>query len=167
MARLLLHARLSLIVGVLVIAGSVAGFYLVGRLYSDTDALGLLQAMIPSIQSFCTALVTGISATVALVLTIINLSSDFSKDFKHEFYDHVRVIALAGTAALLLAGLVLLIATIPLTEVEALNAWYRTIYAVLVVLTAVTAGLFAVISINMYQSIISLVGFVSPRDKLT
>ncbi len=155
---LFIGAKRALIGGLLAGGVAVIGQYLVGRIYTDTEARRLLEAMMPSARSVGTGVVTASATTLALMLTMLSLSRHTASELEATFFIQIRRIGLLSTTALIASVLLLLMLSIPLQETENLPAsWYSTVYYVFITLTAGVTGLLVAIVLMLYNAMQSLI----------
>ena len=165
---LFLGAKRALVGSLL--AGGIAflGHLLVGRIYNETEARSLLEAMVPSARSTGTAVVTASGTILALMLTMLSISRDASSKLEEVFFLRIDRIGLLSTIALISSILLLLMLSVPLQESKNLpGSWYSIVYYVLVALTAAVSGLLAAIILMLYNALQSLIEVLRPTSSST
>lgn len=155
------HMRMGLIGGGLVFGGALLSALLIGNIYSDTQARILIEAMAPSAQTLCFAVITASATIITLMLATLSFTYEVDNQFNTHFYRQLNVIALTSSIALVLAVVVLLMLTIPLTEAEALQSWFRMAYYLLIVCVASLSGLIVMIVLMLYKTMKDLIEVVS------
>lgn len=158
---LFIGAKRALIGGLLAGGIAIIGQYLVGRIYSGTEARQLLEAVIPSARSLGTSVVTASSTILALMLTMISLSRHATSALEVTFFKRVERIGLMSAAGLVAAMLLLLFLSIPIQESQQLpTSWYSIVYYTLITFTAAVTGLLVSIVLMLYNAMQSLVNVV-------
>jgi hypothetical protein len=155
---LFIGAKRALIGGL--IAGGVVlgGQFLVGRIYSGTEARRLMEAVVPSSRAVGTGVV-GASATIlALMLTMLSMSQSVTSRLGAIFYERVERIGLLSTIAMVSGVILLLMLNIPLQESKQLpSSWYTIVYYALIAVTAGVSGMLVAIVLMLYNAMQSLI----------
>jgi uncharacterized integral membrane protein len=163
---LFVGARRALLGGVLAASVVAAGQWLVGQVYSGTEARSLLEAMIPSARSVGSSVLTAAGTILALMLTMLSLTNQAESDFDRVFFKRVERIGLLSTIALVMGTLLLLFLSVPVQESEQLpSSWYSYVYYVLIGLTASLAGLLVAIVLMLYNALTSLIRVLRPSSR--
>ncbi len=146
-----------------VIAAIVTGLgaYLLGNL-SGYEAKILIKSSLPGINALCNTIVLASATILALLLTILSVSSSTKSRLKEDHYKQVLYIAKLDTVVFVVSMIVFQLMNIPITEAENVPpTWYTSIYYVSLGLAAVLSG--ALISVvlllyNAVRNIIMIVG---------
>jgi len=152
---------------VIVFIIAVVGFLLVGRIYTDTLARGLIEAMLPAMSTLCFAVITSASTVIALLMTVLGFATRMDNDFDHPFYVRIWFIATIATIALIMASLLLLLITIPIIEADTLNLWYKAIYWVIVFFSSSMMSLLVGMIVSLYRALFGLISLTSPGWQVT
>lgn len=160
---LFVGAKRALIGGLLAAGVAAGGQWFVGQVYSGTEARNLLEAMMPSARSVGSAVVTAAGTILALMLTMLSLTSQAKSSFDRVFYQRVERIGLLSTIALAMGTLLLLFLTVPLQESQQVpSSWYSYVYYILIALTASLSGLLVAIVLMLYNAMTSLIQVLRP-----
>jgi uncharacterized integral membrane protein len=160
---LFLGAKRALAGGVLAAVIAVAGQWFIGQIYSGAEARRLIEAMVPSSRAVGSSVVTASGTILALMLTMLSLTSQAKTSFDSIFYKRIERIGLLSTIALVAGILLLLFLSVPLQESKNVpNSWYRGVYYVLVALTAGIAGLQVGIVLMLLNAMSSLIAVLRP-----
>lgn len=107
------------VIGVIPIVGGVSATaiaissrYLIGALYSQTDAIQLIEALAQSGLYLGAAIATSSATILALMLTLLALTRRADADFNFEVYQKIDRIGLMSTISLCGAMLLLLFPTL-------------------------------------------------------
>lgn len=164
---LFVGAKRALIGGLLAAGVAVGGQWFVGQVYSGLEARNLLEAMMPSARSVGSAVVTAAGTILALMLTMLSLTSQAKSGFDRVFYKRIERIGLLSTIALAMGTLLLLLLSIPLQESQQVPpSWYRYVYYLLIALTAGLSGLLVAIVLMLYNAITSLLTVLRPGSRM-
>lgn len=157
------HAKSTATVIVFVFALAMIGFFLVGRVYSQTQSRVLLEAISPSLRTLCFAVITTSATIIPLLMTMVSLARKSEDKFDETFYIQLKIITWLGTVALVSAALLLLVISIPITENEQLRQWYGFVYMAVVTGASTISALLVGIIITLYQSMQGLIEQLTPQ----
>ena len=144
-------------------AVALAGQWLIGRVYTGYEARQFLESMSSSALYFGSAIVTAAATILALMLTILSLTSQSDEDFDQIFFLRVERIAKLATIILMGGILLLLFLSIPIKESDNVpGSWFTTIYYTLIFILAALAGLLITIVLMLLNAISSLIEVVRP-----
>ena len=161
--RLFIGSKKALIGGVLAAAIALGGQWLIGQIYSGYEARKLLEAMSSSAHYLGSAVVTASATIIALMLTMLSLSSQADDDFDTVFYKRIERIGVLATISLTGGILLLLFLSVPFQEADGVpNRWFTTIYYVLITFLAVLSGLLVAIVLMLLNAMTSLIDVVRP-----
>ena len=119
---------------------------------SQLEAFELLKAMLPTTRFFCSAVLTSTATILALMVTLISLSSSTSTELKAEHYRRIQRIATLDSIAFAGGMLLLLFIMIPMEESEVLSyGWYRFIYYGVLGAAATLGGLVVSVVMMLYS----------------
>lgn len=160
---LFIGAKRALVGGVLAAGVALGGQWFVGQIYSGAEALKLVDALVPAARSVGSSVVTASGTILALMLTMLSLTSQANSNFDRVFYHRVQRIGLLSTVALAAGILLLLFLSIPVQESDAVpSSWFGFVYYLLIVLTAGLAGLLVAIVLMLFNAMTSLIQVLSP-----
>lgn len=160
---LFIGVKRALIGGLLAAGVALAGQWFVGQVYSGTEARNLVNALVPAARSVGSSVVTASGTIMALMLTMLSLTSQASTTFDRVFYQRIRRIGFLSTIALSGGVLLLLFLSIPVQESQDVpGSWFRGVYYVLIALTAGLAGLLVAIVLMLLNAMTSLIQVLSP-----
>jgi hypothetical protein len=157
------YARQSFFASVVVFILAISGFLLVGSIYSDIQARGLIEALTPSIHTLCFAVITAASTIIPLLLTILSLTNRLDTEFDRAFYAQVQIIAMLGTIAIASSTLLLLFITMPLTENDGLRVWFSLAYYVIIAGAAWISALLVGIVATLYNALMGVISKLTPE----
>jgi hypothetical protein len=133
------------LVAVLTFGGTLAGGLLTQQL-SGAQALQLLEAMMPTVRFFTSAVMTVAATTLALMLTLLSLSFNAGSRLKAMHYRRLRQVALVDCIIFVTASLFMmaLLVSVPLRHGLAISAnWLDSFYLFVVSATGILGGLLA------------------------
>ena len=148
-----------------IIAGAVAlgGQWMLGSIYSGYEARQFLETMSSSALYFGSAIVTAAATILALMLTILSLTSQTEDDFDKVFFLRIERIGKLATIALMGGIVLLLFLSIPVKEADKVPSyWFTIIYYVLMMFLAFLAGILISIVLMLQNAIGSLINVIRP-----
>ena len=161
--RLFVGSRRALYGGVVAGAVALGGQWLLGMVYSGWEARQFLESMSSSALYFGSAIVTAAATILALMLTILSLTSQTDDDFDKVFYLRVERIGKLATVALMGGIILLLFLSIPIKESDKVPSyWFTIIYYILMTFLALLAGILISIVLMLQNSISSLINVIRP-----
>ncbi len=165
---LFVGARAALVAGV-VVGGVVVGTQLaLGALYSARETRELVAAMASPVSTLATAIISGLTTILALMLTMLSLSHSLQQRLSDAFYTRIRRIALLSIVDMIVSIVLLLLLSSPIQEASqqaqqggGTLAVTLTYYA-LIGLTALVAGVFVTIIVMLYNAVTTVIQAVRP-----
>jgi hypothetical protein len=137
------------------VMGSVS--LLVGRV-SGVEAENLLEATIPTTRFLCSGVMTASATILALMLTLLGISSGTEKSLVQEHYRRIRQIAVTVVIAFIYATVVLVAMVIPFGEdLDIPSGWYVAIYYAVTGSSALLGGLLVAVMFMLYAAIRDLI----------
>lgn len=144
---------------------SLIGMILV-NVSSGSEARLLLEGMLPSIRFLCSAVMTATATVLALMLTLLSVSTTQNEQLKSVHYNRVRQIAQVDSGTFAAALILLLLISIPLAESSEVPAnWYTIVYYITVVYAASLGGALITVVLMLYNAITGLIGVLNPTEK--
>lgn len=102
------------------------------------------------------------SATIlALLLTVLGLSSSVGSKLKPDHYKHIMQIALFDTIVFVVALVSFLLFNLPITESDNVPSnWFSTVYYISLGLTNILSASLIVVVLMLYNTIVSIIKIV-------
>ncbi len=160
MIKLTAYNKRALFGGIVAALITGGGAFLLGSL-SGYEAKSLIKSSLPGINTLCNTIVLASATILALLLTLLSVSSGTKSRLKDEHYRHVLIIAKIDTIVFVVAMVVFQIFNIPITEAENVpNSWYSTIYYVSLSLSAVLSGALISVVLMLYNAVTSIIKII-------
>ncbi|WP_420455619.1 hypothetical protein [Rubrivirga sp.] len=138
---------------------------LVGNV-GDSEARSLLQAAIPTIRSFTSTVMVVSASTLALMLTILGLTSDTDRQIRGSHFERIRQIALADVVVFGAATLLLVSLVVPFGDASGIpHRWYDVVYYVATGLSALVGGAVIGVMLLIYAAVRDLTETFGPGDE--
>ena len=149
-----------------VVAALVMGaiVFVVGTVNSG-QARALLEASLPTTRFLASAVMTVSATTLALMLTLLSLSTGVDRDLKKGHYERIRQIAFVDVVAFVAATLLLVGLVVPISDAtEIPSAWYVGIYYTMSLLAAALGGTLVAVMLLLYAAVRDFIGVVTGDD---
>ncbi|MBO6881148.1 MULTISPECIES: hypothetical protein [Winogradskyella] len=136
------------------------GAYGLGNI-SGYEAKSLIASSLPGINALCNTIVLASATILALLLTLLSISSSTKSRLKDEHYKHVLLIAKIDTIVFVAAMIVFQLMNIPVTEAENVpSSWYTIIYYISLGLSAILSGGLISVVLMLYNTVVSIIKIV-------
>ena len=165
MLKLTKYNKKALFGGIIgtIIAG--LGGFLVGNV-SGYEAKELIRTSLPGINTLCNTIVLASATILALLLTLLSVSSSTSNKLKKEHYTHVLLIAKIDTIVFVASMIIFQLLNIPITESESVpNSWFSTIYYVSLIASSILSGGLISVVLMLYNAVTSIIRIVGLGQK--
>ncbi len=160
MIKLTRYNKRALLGGVISAVFIGLGAYGLGNI-SGYEAKSLITSSLPGINALCNTIVLASATILALLLTLLSISSGIKSKLKNEHYKHVLLIAKIDTVVFVAAMIVFQLMNIPVTEADNVpNSWYSAIYYVSLGLSAILSGGLIVVVLMLYNTVDSIIKIV-------
>lgn len=138
---------------------------------SGYEARQLIESSLPGINMLCNTIILASATILALLLTLLGISSATDSKIKERYYHSVLNIAKMDTILFVSALVVFQLFNIPITESDNLPvSWYSTIYWATLSVSSLLSGFMVTVVLLLYTTvtnIISIVGLGSSQYILT
>ena len=134
--------------------------WLLGTL-SGYEAKVLIKNSLSGLNVLCNTIVLASATILALLLTLLGLSSTSNSKLMESHYRHVMQIARVDTVVFIMSLLSFLIFNLPITESENVPAnWFTIIYYVSLGISAVLSASLIVVVLMLYNTVINIIKIV-------
>lgn len=160
-------AKRALIGGGLTILVTFVGAWIVGEV-SGSEINRLLQVLLTSTRAFCGTVTLTTGNILALMLTLLGLSSNSGIDLKWTHYQRIKQIALVDTITLISAILVYLLLNIPLEESDPKtdpSQWLQYFYYATLTTASILGGAVITVILMLYNAVKDIILALSPREE--
>lgn len=141
----------------------LAARWAIGSVYSQGEALQLMEALASSGLYLGSASATASATILALMLTITGMIRRLDADFDHDVWWRIDKVAQASTISLMASLSLLLALVFPMGEFEKLPAdWYGWLYNALFAVTVLVIALLATTVTLLYATIREVIAKISP-----
>ena len=134
--------------------------YMLGNL-SGYEAKILIKASLSGLNTLCNTIVLASATILALMLTLLGVSSDTSSILKKDHYQHILQIAKLDTVVFVASLLFFLIFNLPVTESENIpENWFDIIYYLTLCISTVLSSALVVVVLMLYNTISNIIKII-------
>lgn len=133
------------------------GAFAVGSV-SGGKARLLVEATMPTSRFLCSSVMAALATILALMLTLLSISSNSDKQLRSTFYKRVQQVSFYAMVFLIAAVVFLVLHCIPLAKADELPDWWMpTVYYSMLSVAAALGGATATIVVMLYTAIRDLI----------
>ncbi|WP_031428556.1 hypothetical protein [Flavimarina sp. Hel_I_48] len=151
----------AIVGGILFLLVIGAGSFITGHL-SGYEAKQLIKVSITGLNTLCNTIVLASASILALLLTVLGLSSNSSSTLREGHYINIMQIAKFDTSVFVSSLICFVLFNFPVTESDNIPAdWYDIIYYLTLIISSILSAALIVVVLMLYgtvSSIIKLVG---------
>ncbi|MGB3774541.1 MAG: hypothetical protein WA951_04735 [Leeuwenhoekiella sp.] len=146
--------------GLLFLSVIGVGSYITGHL-SGYEAKQLIKVSIAGLNTLCNTIVLASATILALLLTVLGLSSNTSSKLREGHYLNIMQIAKVDTAVFVVSMLCFVLFNLPVTESDNIpENWFNTIYYVTLILSSILSASLIVVVLMLYAMVTNIIKFV-------
>ncbi|UOB16731.1 hypothetical protein [Abyssalbus ytuae] len=136
------------------------GTILMGRL-SGYEAKELIRNSITGINTLCNTIALASATILALILTLLGISSGSKSKLKPDHYKHVLQIARVDTFVFIASLISFLLLNLPITESENVpNNWFNWVYYISLSISSILSASLIVVVIMLYNTVVNIIKIV-------
>lgn len=136
------------------------GVFLLGNV-SGYEAKQLLTASLPGINMLCNTVILASATILALLLTLLGISSSIKSKLKDEHYYEVLNIAKISTIVFVVVLILFQLLNIPVTESDSVpTRYYRIIYWASLLISSIISGAMVIVILMLYNTITNIIFIV-------
>lgn len=164
MLSLTRYNKRALAGGIIAAVITGTGAFLLGNI-SGYEAKDLIQTSLPGINTLCNTIVLASATILALLLTLLSISSATESKLKEVHYLQVLRIAKIDTTVFIVALITFQILNIPLTEADNVpNSWYTNIYYITLGLSSLLSGALISVVLMLYNAVVNIIKIVGLKQ---
>lgn len=159
------YTKRALLGGLISLVIILAGSFLLGRL-SGYEAKVLIKNSIGGLNTLCNTIALASATILALLLTLLSISSGSKSKLKKDHYMHVLQIAKLDTVVFIAAVMSFLLFNLPITESDSVPAnWFSTIYYLSLGISSVLSAALIVVVLMLYNTVVNIIRIVGLNMK--
>lgn len=141
------------------------GSFLMGEL-TGYEAKVLIKNSLAGINTLCNTIVLASATILALLLTVLGLSSGSKSELKPDHYKHIMQIAKLDTMVFTASLISFLLFNLPITESDNLSpTWYSTLYYISLGVTSILSASLIVVVLMLYNTVVNIIKIVGLGQK--
>lgn len=141
------------------------GTFMLGNL-SGYEAKVLIKSSLSGLNTLCNTIVLASATILALMLTLLGVSSGTNSHLKDDHYKHIMQIAKLDTVIFIASLLSFLIFNLPVTESENIPSnWFNIIYYITLGVSTILSSALVVVVLMLYNTIINIIKIVGLGKK--
>lgn len=165
MKKLFVDYKMPLYGGLLTAVFSGLAVYTLGNL-SGYEALQLIDTSIPRISTLFNTIILASATILALILTLLGISSGSESKLKKYHYKQVLSLARFDSFLFIVTLVFFQLLNIPITETENIpTQWYSSIYWVTLFISSLLSGIMVAVILMLYNTIHNIIIIVGLREE--
>lgn len=154
------YTKRAIIGGVISLAFIGLGTLMLGNL-SGYEAKVLIKSSLTGLNTLCNTIVLASATILALMLTLLGVSSGTNSKLKNDHYMHIMQIAKLDTAIFIASLLFFLVFNLPVTESENIpESYFDAIYYITIGVSAILSSALIVVVLMLYNTIINIIKII-------
>jgi hypothetical protein len=134
--------------------------FLLGKL-SGYEAKILIRNSLDGINTLCNTIALASATILALLLTLLGLSSTAKSDLKKEYYRGVLTIAKLDTIVFIASVITFLLFNLPITESNNVpEHWFSTLYYISLGISSMLSSALIVVVLLLYNTVVNIIKIV-------
>lgn len=164
MIKYIENNRKSLLGGLLATGFTCAGVVLLGNI-SGYEAKDLLSVSLSGLNMLCNTIVLASATILALLLTLLGISSGSSSNLKESFYMQVLSIAKFDVVLFISALIMFQFFNIPIMQSDNVpTAWYDTVYWITLTTTSIICGMMITVILMLFNTITNMISIIGLKN---
>ncbi len=136
------------------------GTFLLGEL-SGYEAKVLIKNSVAGINTLCNTIALASATILALLLTVLGISSGAKSKLKKDHYRHILQIAKVDTIIFVASLISFLLFNLPVTESENVpNEWFSIVYYFSLGISSMLSAALIVVVIMLYNTVVNIIKIV-------
>ncbi|WP_318345731.1 hypothetical protein [Flagellimonas baculiformis] len=136
------------------------GTILLGRL-SGYEAKELIKNSVGGMNTLCNTIALASATILALLLTLLGVSSTSKSKLKKDHYHHILQIAKLDTIVFIAAVIAFLLFNLPITESDNVPpSWFSTLYYMSLMVSSILSASLIVVVLMLYNTVVNIVKIV-------
>lgn len=159
------YTKRSILGGVISMFVIGLGSYLLGEL-SGYEAKVLIKNSLGGINTLCNTIALASATILALLLTLLALSSDSKSKLKKDHYEHVLQIAKLDTIVFIASIMSFLLFNLPITESDSVPPnWFSAVYYISLAISSILSAALIVVVLMLYNTVVNIIKIVGLDQK--
>lgn len=158
-------ARRAALGGFLAALTILGGSWMIGQI-SGSEARYLLEAVLPSVRAFSGTILLALITVLALMLTLLGLSTSAETKLKWVHYQRIKQIALVDMLTFIVAVLFYLLLNVPIQETDSGTLqWFHNLYYAALIISSILAGAVITVVLMLYNAVRDIINAIGPESE--
>lgn len=158
--RLSRYTKRALVGGGISMVVILMGTILLGEL-SGYEAKELIKKSVDGLNTLCNTIALASATILALLLTLLGISSSSKSKLKKDHYKHVLQIAKLDTFVFIAAVISFLLFNLPITESDNVPTnWFDIIYYLSLGISSILSAALIVVVLMLYNTVVNIIKIV-------
>ncbi len=154
------HTKRAVTGGIISLLVILTGSIMLGEL-SGYEAKVLIKNSLSGLNTLCNTIALASATILALLLTLLGISSGSQSRLKKDHYRHVLQIAKLDTVVFIAAVMSFLLFNLPITEAESVPAdWFSIIYYASLAISSILSAALIVVVLMLYNTVVNIIKIV-------
>ena len=154
------YTKRAILGGAISLVVILAGSFLLGQL-SGYEAKVLIKNSLSGLNMLCNTIVLASATILALLLTLLGLSSGTKSKLKDDHYLHVLQIAKFDTVVFVASLMSFLLFNLPITESDNVpENWFDVIYYTSLAISSILSAALIVVVLMLYNTVVNIIKIV-------
>lgn len=139
--------------------------WMIGQI-SGSDARYLLETVLPSVRAFSGTMMLAMITVLALMLTLLGLSTSTDTQLEWVHYQRIKQIAFVDMISFIVAVLFFLLLTVPIQETDSGTLeWFYFLYYAALIISSILAGAVITVVLMLYNAVRNIIKAIGPEKE--
>lgn len=139
--------------------------WMIGQI-SGSEARYLLEAVLPSVRAFSGTMMLALITVLALMLTLLGLSTSTETKLNWVHYQRIKQIALVDMVTFIVAVLFYLLLNVPIQETDSGTLeWFYSLYYAALIISSLLAGAVITVVLMLYNAVRNIINAIGPEKE--
>ena len=158
-------ARRAALGGFLSTLTILGGSWMIGQI-TGSEARYLLEAVLPSVRAFSGTMMLALITVLALMLTLLGLSTTSETKLKWIHYQRIKQIAHVDMVTFIVAVLFYLLLNVPIQETDSGTlGWFYNLYYAALIISSILAGAVITVVLMLYNAVRDIIIAIAPEKE--
>lgn len=158
--KISIYTKRAVLGGFISLAIILSGTLLLGKL-SGYEAKILIRHSLAGMHTLCNTISLASATILALLLTVLGISSSSKSKLKKDHYRHILQIAKLDTIVFVASVITFLIFNLPITESDNVPYnWFNFVYYISLAISSILSSLLIMVVLMLYNTIVNIINIV-------
>ncbi len=151
------HSERAITGGIISMLVMSLGTLMLGEL-SGYQAKELITVSLPGINTLCNTIALASATILALLLTLLGITSNAASKLKKDHYSNLLIIAKIDTIVFVAALISFLLFNLPITESDNVPSnWFNLIYYITMGVSSILSAALIVVVLMLYNTVVNMI----------